>query len=51
MSENNQWSLTFRYVVGVMLFAAFVAFVFYAHDAVRNFVLCRVCGISFEPGG
>ncbi|NTU55923.1 MAG: AI-2E family transporter [Anaerolineales bacterium] len=49
MSENNQWSLTFRYVAGVMLFAAFVAFVFYAHDAVRNFVLAGFVAYLLNP--
>ena len=49
MSENNQWSITFRYVVGILLFAAFVAFVFYARDAVRNFVLAGFVAYLLNP--
>ena len=49
MSENNQWSITFRYVVGILLFAAFVAFVFYARDAVRNFVLAGFGAYLLNP--
>lgn len=50
MNEKNQWSLTFRYVVGILLFAAFVAFVFYARDAVRNFVLAGFVAYLLNPG-
>jgi len=49
MSENNQWSITFRYVVGILLFAAFAAFVFYARDAVRNFVLAGFVAYLLNP--
>ena len=50
MNENNQWSLTFRYVAGVLLFAAFIAFIFYARDAVRNFVLAGFVAYLLNPG-
>lgn len=50
MNEKNRWSLTFRYVVGILLFAAFVAFVFYARDAVRNFVLAGFVAYLLNPG-
>jgi len=49
MNENNQWSITFRYIVGIILFAAFVAFVFYAHDAIRNFVLAGFVAYLLNP--
>ena len=49
MSENNQWSITFRYVVGILLFAVFTAFVFYARDAVRNFVLAGFVAYLLNP--
>jgi len=49
MNENNQWSVTFRYVVGIILFAAFVAFVFYAHAAIRNFVLAGFVAYLLNP--
>mgnify|MGYP001221126885 CR=1 FL=1 len=50
MNEKNQWSLTFRYVVGILLLAAFVAFVLYARDAVRNFVLAGFVAYLLNPG-
>jgi len=49
MNENNQWSITFRYVVGIILFAAFVAFVFYARAAIRNFVLAGFVAYLLNP--
>jgi len=51
MKETQpQWSLTFRYVVGILLFAAFVAFVFYAREAIRNFVLAGFVAYLLNPG-
>lgn len=50
MNETNQWSLTFRYVAGILLFAAFVAFVFYARDAMRNFVIAGFVAYLLNPG-
>jgi len=53
MSEkqsNQQWSLTFRYVAGIILFAAFVAFVFYAREAIRNFILAGFIAYLLNPG-
>jgi predicted PurR-regulated permease PerM len=50
MNEKNQWSLTFRYVAGILLFAAFIAFVFYARDAVMNFVLAGFVAYLLNPG-
>jgi len=50
MNDKNQWSLTFRYVVGILLFVAFLAFIFYARDAVRNFVLAGFVAYLLNPG-
>jgi predicted PurR-regulated permease PerM len=50
MNENNQWSLTFRYVAGILLFVAFVAFMLYAHDVVRNFVIAGFVAYLLNPG-
>lgn len=50
MNEKNQWSLTFRYLAGILLFAALVAFVFYARDAVRNFVIAGFVAYLLNPG-
>jgi len=49
MSKDTQWSFTFRYVVGVLFFVAFVAFLFYAHDAVRNFVIAAFVAYLCNP--
>lgn len=49
MSESNQWSPTFRYVAGILLFAAFVAFTFYAGEAVRNFVIAGFVAYLLNP--
>jgi len=49
MNEKSQWSLTFRYVVGILLFVAFVAFVFYARDAIRNFVIAGFVAYLLSP--
>jgi predicted PurR-regulated permease PerM len=49
MKETTQWSLTFRYVAGILLFAAFVAFAFYAHEAVRNFIIAGFIAYLLHP--
>jgi predicted PurR-regulated permease PerM len=49
MSRDPQWSITFRYVTGILLFAAFVAFLFYAHDAVRNLVIAAFAAYLINP--
>ncbi|HSO14060.1 MAG TPA: AI-2E family transporter [Anaerolineales bacterium] len=50
MKETQpQWSLTFRYVAGILLFAAFVAFIFYARDAIRNFVIAGFVAYLLNP--
>jgi len=49
MSNDKQWSLTFRYVAGILSFAALVAFLFYAHDAVRNLVIAAFVAYLINP--
>jgi predicted PurR-regulated permease PerM len=49
MSQDTQWSLPFRYLVGILFFAALVAFVFYAHDAVRNLVIAAFVAYLINP--
>jgi len=49
MNDKNQWSLTFRYVVGILCFAAVVAFLFYAKDAVMNFVIAGFVAYLLNP--
>lgn len=47
---QTQWSTTFRYIAGILLFASFVAFLFYAHDAIRNFVIAGFVAYLLNPG-
>jgi len=49
MSRDAQWSFTFRYVAGILFFVAFVAFLFYARDAVRNFVIAAFVAYLCNP--
>ena len=49
MNREPQWSLTFRYAVGVLFFIALVAFIFYAHDAVRNLVIAAFVAYLINP--
>jgi predicted PurR-regulated permease PerM len=49
MNETNQWSQTFRYMAGILLFTAFIAFVFYAREAVRNFVIAGFVAYLLNP--
>src|SRR5512146_1559181 len=49
MNRDTQWSLTFRYVVGILCFLAFVAFLFYARDALRNLVIAAFVAYLINP--
>ena len=49
MKTETQWTLAFRYLMGVLFFAAFVAFLFYAHDAVRNLVIAGFVAYLINP--
>src|SRR5512143_549457 len=49
MNREPQWSLTFRYAVGIFFFAALVAFLFYAHDAVRNLAIAAFVAYLINP--
>ncbi|HET9908386.1 MAG TPA: AI-2E family transporter [Anaerolineales bacterium] len=49
MNKDSQWSLTFRYVVGILLFLAVVAFVFYARNAMRNLVIAAFIAYLINP--
>lgn len=48
-NKDTNWSETFRYVVGILYFLAFVAFLFYAHDAVRNLVIAGFVAYLINP--
>lgn len=49
MKNETQWSLTFRYVAGIVFFAAIVAFLFYAHEAVRNLIIAAFVAYLINP--
>lgn len=49
MKKDTQWSVTFRYMVGLIYFAAFVAFLFYAHHAIRNLVIAAFVAYLINP--
>lgn len=46
---NTDWSLSFRYIVAVIGFAAVVAFLFYAGDAVRNLIVAGFAAYLINP--
>ena len=49
MNNDTQWSLSFRYVVAVICFAAVVAFLIYARDAVINLVVAAFVAYLINP--
>jgi predicted PurR-regulated permease PerM len=49
MNKASQWTLAFRYLMGILLFAAFVAFLFYAHEAVKNLVIAAFVAYLINP--
>ena len=49
MNKDMQWSLPFRYTVGIILFIAFVALLFYAHDVVRNVAIAAFVAYLINP--
>ncbi len=49
MKNDTQWSKAFRYTVGIVGFLALVAFLFYAHDAVRNLVVAAFVAYLINP--
>ena len=46
---DTNWSLSFRYVVAIISFAAIVAFLFYAGDAIRNLVVAGFVAYLINP--
>lgn len=49
MNNEAQWGRTFRYTVGGLSFFALVAFLFYAHDAVRNLTIAAFVAYLINP--
>ncbi len=50
MSSNQKnWSMPFRYTVALILFLAFVALLFYAHEAVKTLVIAAFIAYLISP--
>jgi predicted PurR-regulated permease PerM len=49
MNRETQWSLSFRYLFGILFFGALIAFLFYAHDAVRNLSIAAFVAYLINP--
>lgn len=49
MNEDTQWSPSFRYTVAIISFAAIVALLFYAHNAVTNLVIAAFVAYLINP--
>lgn len=47
-SQKN-WSLPFRYTVALILFAAFIALLFYAHEAVKALIVAAFIAYLISP--
>lgn len=48
-NRSTEWSLIFRYVMGFAFFAALIAFLFYARDAVRNLIIAAFVAYLISP--
>ncbi len=49
MNREPQWSVSFRYLFGFLFFGALIAFLFYAHDAVRNLIIAAFVAYLINP--
>ena len=49
MNGDIKWSLTFRYIAAIILFVAVVAFLIYAHVAVRVFAVAAFVAYLVDP--
>lgn len=49
MKKPNQWSLSFRYVAGIFIFAAVIVFLIYAHEAVKMLVIAGFAAYLISP--
>lgn len=48
-NNSNQWSLPFRYTLGIIIFIALVAFLIYAHEAVKMLVIAAFIAYIISP--
>lgn len=47
--QNNSWSLSFRYTVGIILFVAVVALLIYAREAVKMLIVAAFTAYLISP--
>ena len=47
--KNNQWSLSFRYVVGIAVFVAVIALLIYAREAIKMLVIAAFVAYLISP--
>jgi predicted PurR-regulated permease PerM len=48
-NNSNPWSLPFRYTLGIIIFIALVAFLIYAHEAVKMLVIAAFIAYIISP--
>lgn len=48
-NKTSQWSLTFRYTLAIIIFIALVAFLIYAHEAVKMLVIAAFIAYIISP--
>lgn len=49
MNNSDNWSLSFRYAVGILCLIALIAFLIYAHRAVTNLVIAAFIAYLINP--
>lgn len=47
--KNNPWSLSFRYLTGIIIFIALIAFIFYAHEAMKALIIAAFIAYLITP--
>lgn len=49
INQNNQWSLSFRYTLGIIIFIAVIALLIYAREAVKMLVIAAFAAYLISP--
>lgn len=49
IKDEKPWSISFRYVTGLIIFVAFVALLIYAHEAVKALVIAAFISYLISP--
>ncbi|MFN8410796.1 MAG: AI-2E family transporter [Anaerolineales bacterium] len=47
--KNHTWSLSFRYLTGIIIFIALIAFIFYAHEAMKALIIAAFIAYLITP--